>query len=77
MTARRITTAQRRRFLAARTLAARGMNEAMTWSFLPKQQAELFGGGSEAFLPPIPLYQKRQTFRRINRGAVSWSRMLA
>ena len=45
VTSRRITAAQRRRFLAARALAARGMNEAVTWSFVPKAQAELFGGG--------------------------------
>ena len=42
VTARRITPAQRRRFLAARTLAARGMNEAMTWSFLPKAAGRAF-----------------------------------
>jgi phenylalanyl-tRNA synthetase beta chain len=45
VTSRRIGTGQRRRFLAARALAARGMTEAVTWSFLPKRQAELFGGG--------------------------------
>jgi phenylalanyl-tRNA synthetase beta chain len=48
VTGRRITPAQRRRFLAARTLAARGMNEAVTWSFVPKAQATLFGGGAAA-----------------------------
>ena len=30
---------------ARRTLAARGLNEAVTWSFLPESQAVLFGGG--------------------------------
>src|SRR6185295_8250309 len=30
---------------AKRALAARGMLEAVTWSFLSKRQAELFGGG--------------------------------
>jgi phenylalanyl-tRNA synthetase beta chain len=44
VTGRRISPAQRRRFLAARALAARGMNEAVTWSFVPRAQAELFGG---------------------------------
>ncbi|HWT29422.1 MAG TPA: phenylalanine--tRNA ligase subunit beta [Propylenella sp.] len=48
VTSRRIGPAQRRRFLAARVLAARGLNEAVTWSFLPKPQAELFGGGGPA-----------------------------
>jgi phenylalanyl-tRNA synthetase beta chain len=46
VTGRRITAAQRRRFIAARTLAARGFNEAVTWSFLPKAEAELFDGGA-------------------------------
>jgi phenylalanyl-tRNA synthetase beta chain len=46
VTGRRINPAQRRRFLAARALAVRGMNEAVTWSFVPKRQAELFGGGA-------------------------------
>ncbi|MBS0519559.1 MAG: phenylalanine--tRNA ligase subunit beta [Proteobacteria bacterium] len=36
---------QRRVPLARRALAARGMNEAVTWSFLPFKQAERFGGG--------------------------------
>ncbi len=55
VTARRVTTGQRRRFLAARTLATRGMNEAMTWSFLPKLQAELFGGGAESLALANPI----------------------
>ena len=47
VTGRRISQAQRRRFLAARALAARGMNEAVTWSFVPDVVARLFGGGGE------------------------------
>jgi phenylalanyl-tRNA synthetase beta chain len=31
---------------ARRRLAERGLNEAVTWSFLPQAQAELFGGGA-------------------------------
>jgi phenylalanyl-tRNA synthetase beta chain len=31
---------------AKRTLAARGLIEAVTWSFVSKREAELFGGGS-------------------------------
>ncbi len=46
VTGRHVTIAQRRRFTAARALAVRGLNEAMTWSFLPKASAELFGGGA-------------------------------
>ena len=37
---------QRRTPQARRALAARGMNEAVTWSFLPLKQAERFGGGA-------------------------------
>ncbi|MGE0580001.1 phenylalanine--tRNA ligase subunit beta [Reyranella sp.] len=36
---------QRRVPQARRALAARGLNEAVTWSFLPRAQAERFGGG--------------------------------
>ena len=36
---------QRRVPQARRALGARGMNEAVTWSFLPLKQAERFGGG--------------------------------
>jgi len=41
------TPMQRRAPQARRALAARGMNEAVTWSFLPRRQAERFGGGAE------------------------------
>ncbi len=61
--ARRITTAQRRRFLASRTLAERGMNEAVTWSFLPKTQAELFGGGSETLALANPISSELSDMR--------------
>jgi phenylalanyl-tRNA synthetase beta chain len=37
---------QRRVPQARRALGARGMNEAVTWSFLPLKQAERFGGGA-------------------------------
>jgi phenylalanyl-tRNA synthetase beta chain len=40
-----LTSAQMRRRKAARTLAARGMVEAVTWSFVSRAQTELFGGG--------------------------------
>jgi phenylalanyl-tRNA synthetase beta chain len=41
-----LTTIQTRTRKAKRALAARGMVEAVTWSFVSKPQAELFGGGS-------------------------------
>ena len=43
-----LTTGQIRRSRARRTLAARGMDEAVTWSFISKDQAEAFGGGNPA-----------------------------
>ncbi|NBO18138.1 MAG: phenylalanine--tRNA ligase subunit beta, partial [Proteobacteria bacterium] len=46
---------QRRAHIAKRALAARGMMELCTWSFLPTQRAQQFGGGAEALklLNPI------------------------
>lgn len=41
-----LTTLQIRTRLAKRALASRGMLEAVTWSFVSKAQAELFGGGA-------------------------------
>jgi phenylalanyl-tRNA synthetase beta chain len=41
-----LTVAQVRTRKAKRALAARGMVEAVTWSFIGKAEAELFGGGS-------------------------------
>jgi phenylalanyl-tRNA synthetase beta chain len=40
-----LTGAQVRTRKARRALAARGLTEAVTWSFVAKPQAELFGGG--------------------------------
>ncbi len=40
-----LTTLQLRTRKGKRALAARGMVEAVTWSFVPKPQAEAFGGG--------------------------------
>ena len=36
---------QKRMLAARRTLASRGFNEAVTWSFIPEEHAKLFGGG--------------------------------
>lgn len=43
---RMLTTLQNRRRLARRTLAARGLDEAVTWSFIPEAEAKRFGGGA-------------------------------
>ncbi len=42
---RMLTTLQNRRRLARRTLAARGLDEAVTWSFITEAAAQQFGGG--------------------------------
>lgn len=43
---RMLTVLQNRRRLARRTLAARGLDEAVTWSFIPAAEAQRFGGGA-------------------------------
>ena len=40
-----LTLIQKRTRLAKRSLAVRGLVEAVTWSFIAKSEAELFGGG--------------------------------
>ncbi|HEY2446382.1 MAG TPA: phenylalanine--tRNA ligase subunit beta [Rhizomicrobium sp.] len=43
-----LTPSQKRTRLARRTLAARGFNETISYSFIARAQAALFGGGDEA-----------------------------
>ncbi|MHB1103181.1 MAG: phenylalanine--tRNA ligase subunit beta [Devosia sp.] len=43
---RMLTPIQNRRRLARRTLAARGLDEAVTWSFISEAEAKRFGGGA-------------------------------
>ena len=45
LAAARLSPVQRRARSARRTLAARGLVEAVTWSFVSRAQAESFGGG--------------------------------
>jgi phenylalanyl-tRNA synthetase beta chain len=42
-----LTESQRRARRARRSLAARGMVEAVTWSFISRAEARLFGGGAD------------------------------
>jgi phenylalanyl-tRNA synthetase beta chain len=42
-----LTLSQLRRRTAKRTLATRGMLEAVTWSFISKPEADAFGGGGD------------------------------
>jgi phenylalanyl-tRNA synthetase beta chain len=50
-----LTTAQVRTRKAKRALAARGLTEAVTWSFISKPHAELFGGGGAALALANPI----------------------
>ncbi|PZM12278.1 phenylalanine--tRNA ligase subunit beta [Rhizobium tubonense] len=50
-----LTTLQIRTRIAKRALSARGMLEAVTWSFISTDQATLFGGGSDALRLANPI----------------------
>lgn len=50
-----LTTLQIRTRLAKRSLAARGMLEAVTWSFISEAQAKLFGGGAPSLKLANPI----------------------
>ena len=47
------TPEQRTERRLRRAAAARGLNEAVTWSFLPAAQADIFGGGAWTLANPI------------------------
>ena len=50
-----LTVLQKRTRLAKRTLAARGLVEAVTWSFIGHQEAKLFGGGDKRLALANPI----------------------
>jgi phenylalanyl-tRNA synthetase beta chain len=50
-----LTLRQRRSQTARRMLAARGMHECVTWSFMPRKFAELFGGGQDELMLANPI----------------------
>jgi phenylalanyl-tRNA synthetase beta chain len=58
-----LSPAQRRTRLARRVLAARGLNEAVTWSFMPAQQAALFGGVPDALHLANPISADLEVMR--------------
>ena len=58
-----LTPAQRRRPQARRALAARGMTECVTFSFLPREQARLFGGGDERLVLENPISSELDCMR--------------
>jgi len=58
-----LTEGQKRARRARRTLAARGMIEAVTWSFIPEPQAKHFGGGQDALKLSNPISVEMSTMR--------------
>ncbi|MBU2531806.1 MAG: phenylalanine--tRNA ligase subunit beta, partial [Alphaproteobacteria bacterium] len=58
-----LTDSQRRARRARRTLAARGLIEAVTWSFIPQEQAEHFGGGADCLKLANPISVELSTMR--------------
>ncbi|GJD58955.1 phenylalanine--tRNA ligase subunit beta [Methylobacterium dankookense] len=50
-----LTPLQKRTRLARRALASRGLMEAVTWSFIPHADAELFGGGGADLVLANPI----------------------
>ncbi|MBX5092092.1 phenylalanine--tRNA ligase subunit beta [Rhizobium lentis] len=58
-----LTTLQIRTRVAKRALAARGMLEAVSWSFIPEDHAKLFGGGSPALKLANPIAAEMSDMR--------------
>ncbi|MFA7307651.1 MAG: phenylalanine--tRNA ligase subunit beta [Hyphomicrobium sp.] len=58
-----LTEKQKRARRARRLLASRGFVEAVTWSFIPKDQATHFGGGSEALDLANPISTELSSMR--------------
>jgi phenylalanyl-tRNA synthetase beta chain len=60
---RMLTPIQNRRRLVRRTLAARGLDEAVTWSFISDAEAKLFGGGAEELKLANPIAAELTSMR--------------
>lgn len=58
-----LTGGQMRRVAARRALAARGLNECVTWSFMPRAHAEAFGGADEALRLANPINAELDVMR--------------
>ncbi|HEX6000376.1 MAG TPA: phenylalanine--tRNA ligase subunit beta [Hyphomicrobiaceae bacterium] len=58
-----LTETQKRVRHARRVLAGRGLIEAITWSFIPRPQAEAFGGGHEGLELANPISTDMTTMR--------------
>jgi phenylalanyl-tRNA synthetase beta chain len=58
-----LTETQKRVRRARRVLAGRGLVEAITWSFIPRPQAEAFGGGQPGLELENPISSEMTTMR--------------
>ena len=58
-----LTPAQKRARRARRALAGRGMVEAVTWSFIPRNQARDFGGGGDDLEVVNPISSEMSSMR--------------
>ncbi len=58
-----LTERQKRSRRARRVLAARGLLEAVTWSFIPRAQAQAFGGGEESLELANPISTEMSSMR--------------
>lgn len=58
-----LTERQKRARRARRTLAARGLVEAITWSFIPDGEAKAFGGGDAALVLANPISVEMSSMR--------------
>ncbi len=58
-----LTERQKRARRARRALAARGFVEAVTWSFIARDQAQLFGGGADALELANPISTEMSSMR--------------
>ncbi len=58
-----LTERQRRARRAKRTLAARGLVEAVTWSFITRAEAQAFGGGADALELANPISSEMSSMR--------------
>ncbi len=58
-----LTEKQKRARRARRALAARGLVEAVTWSFITKKEAQTFGGGADALELANPISTEMSSMR--------------
>ena len=58
-----LTETQKRQRLARRVLAARGLVEAVTWSFIAPEHAKLFGGGAPELVLSNPISSELAVMR--------------